>query len=161
MSTHQPPHRVLSMQLLESTYRVHERIRGPLQALDPTSTLEEPGGFFEHRFPSLRQERSGRFQRSNLIQERELKPAGPGLPPQFSILIAMRFKLRRGPVPRHLSSSRGLPPKLESPEDAYHDPATDPRPRTCLLVLPAGQPRLTCRHTCEGVIDFEIGRAHV
>lgn len=44
------------MQLPASTYRIHERIRGPLQVLDPISTLEEPGGFFEHRFPGLRQE---------------------------------------------------------------------------------------------------------
>lgn len=117
----------------------HGRIRGPLQLLDPASNPRSTRRAFGDRFPGSRQEESGQLQRSNPIRARELQSAGSGLSPQFSILIAMRYKLRRGPVPRHLSSSRGLPPKPESFGRCVSRPRDRPTSKDVLARLPTGQ----------------------
>jgi hypothetical protein len=134
----------------------HGRIRGPLQLLDPASTTEEPGRLLEDRFPDLRQEKSGRSQRANSIRARELPPAGPGLPPQVSILIAMRYKLRRGPIPRHLSSSRGFLPRPESLERCVSRPRDRPTSEDVLARF-ANRPtkRWSAGIPCEGETDFD------
>lgn len=150
VSAHQPPNRFLSMQLLASTCRVPRTDPWTSTTSRPRIDLRSTRRAFGERFPGSRQEESGQLQRSNLIQARELQSAGSGLSPQFSILIAMRYKLRRGPVPRHLSSSRGLPPKPESSGRCVSRPRDRPTSKDVLARLPTGQRKLTCRQDLRG-----------
>jgi hypothetical protein len=150
VSAHQPPNRFLSMQLLASTCRVPRT--------DPwTSTTSrpriEPSKYQAGLRGSISWLAPGRkraIATLDPIRARELQSAGPGLSPQFSILIAMRYKLRRGPVPRHLSSSRGLPPKPESSGRCVSRPRDRPTSKDVLARLPTGQHKLTCRQDLRG-----------